>query len=72
DDVVKYRREVFLPLMAQYEVRMTQYEGPELKKVEPILKPGEKRIIAQFHDECCFHANDQSNTAWCVSINSYH
>ncbi|KIK32812.1 hypothetical protein CY34DRAFT_110837 [Suillus luteus UH-Slu-Lm8-n1] len=64
DDVVKYRREVFLPLMAQYEAQMVQYEGPELKKVEPHLKPGEKRIIAQFHDECCFHANDQSNTAW--------
>jgi hypothetical protein len=64
DDVVKYRREVFLPLMAQYEARMTQYEGPELKKIEPVLKPGKKRIIAQFHDECCFHANDQSNSAW--------
>jgi len=64
DDVVKYRREVFLPLMAQYEARMTHYEGPELKKVELVLKPGEKRIIAQFHDECCFHTNDQSNSAW--------
>ncbi|KAG1901493.1 uncharacterized protein F5891DRAFT_1187343 [Suillus fuscotomentosus] len=49
DNVVKYRREVFLPLMAQYEARMVQYEGPELKKVELHLKPGEKRIIAQFH-----------------------
>ena len=67
DDVVKYRKEVFLPLMAQYESRMTCYEGPELKKVEPVLKSGEKRIIAQFHDECCFHANDQRNTAWFVS-----
>jgi hypothetical protein len=50
--------------MAQYKARMTQYEGPELKKIEPVLKPGEKRIIAQFHDDCCFHANDQSNSAW--------
>ncbi|KAG2048464.1 hypothetical protein BDR06DRAFT_984766 [Suillus hirtellus] len=53
--------------MAQYEAWMVQYEGPKLKKVEPHLKPGEKRIIAQFHDECCFHANDQSNTSWLQS-----
>ena len=30
-DVVKYRREVFLPLMAKFEARMVHYEGPELQ-----------------------------------------
>ncbi len=57
DDVVKYRNDVFLPSMACFEKRMTCYEGPEMKRVDPILAEGEKRIIAQFHDECCFHAN---------------
>lgn len=63
-DVVHYREDVFLPLMAAFEARMVHYEGPELKRVEPVLPPGVKEIIPQFHDECCFHANDQSNTAW--------
>ena len=50
--------------MAQFEVQMVHYEGPEMMRVEPKLAEGEKEIISQFHDECCFHANDQSNCAW--------
>ena len=64
EDVIRYRCEVFLPLMPQYEAHMTQYEGPELKAVEPSLWPGEKKIIAQFHDKCSFHANDSIKSAW--------
>jgi hypothetical protein len=63
-DVVKYRNDVFLPTMAKYEERMVHYEGPEMIQVEPKLRPGEKEIIPLFHDECCFHANDQTNRAW--------
>lgn len=58
DDVKKYRQEVFLPAMAAYESRMVHFEGPELQRIEPLLQDGEKRIIANFHDECCFHVND--------------
>lgn len=64
EDVVKYRNEVFLPLMAEYENRMVHYEGPELRRIEPKLATGEKEIIPQFHDESCFHANDQTSRAW--------
>jgi len=32
---VKYRNDVFLPVMAKYEARMTCYEGPDLTPVEP-------------------------------------
>ena len=38
-------------MMAEYEQCMACYEGPELKWVPPVLRPGEKEIIAQFHDE---------------------
>lgn len=65
-DVVKYRETVFLPAMAQYERRMAQYDGPDLKRRDPDLLPGEKQIIAQFHDESCFHANEYKRSAWSV------
>ena len=66
DDVVKYRNEVYLPAMQAFEQRMVQFEGPELVRVEPTLKPGERRIKPYYHDECCFHANDNTNSAWYV------
>jgi hypothetical protein len=63
-DVVNYRNKEFLPQMAMFEARMVHYEGPDMTRVEPQLAECEKEIIHQFHDECCFHANDQSNHAW--------
>jgi hypothetical protein len=67
-DVVEYRDNVFLPLMASFERRMAQWkpEGPGLVRVEPDLRPGEKRIIAVFQDESCFHANEYKGTVWCA------
>ena len=64
EDVVKYRNEVFLPAMAKFEERMTKFEGPELRKVEPTLGEGEKEIIPQFHDESCLSVNDYKANAW--------
>jgi hypothetical protein len=63
-DVVKYRQEVFLPLMAQFEARMAHYEGQELNRVAPILQPGEREIIPNFHDESTFHANEEVRSLW--------
>ena len=64
DDVVKYRNEVFLPAMAKFEERMTKFEGPELRRVAPMLREGEKEIIPQFHDESCLTVNDYKVKAW--------
>jgi hypothetical protein len=64
EDVVRYRQEVYLPAMAGFEERMVRFEGPELRRVEPMLKPGERRIKPYWHDECCFHANDNTRSAW--------
>ncbi|KIK25458.1 hypothetical protein PISMIDRAFT_28803 [Pisolithus microcarpus 441] len=32
--------------------------------MEPTLTPGEKKIIANFHDKCCFHGNDFKKHAY--------
>ena len=64
EDVVKYRQEVFLPVMKKFEARMAKFEGVELKRVSPTLKDGEKEVIMYFHDECCFHANDEARQLW--------
>lgn len=37
---------------------------PSLTPIPPVLKDGEKIHYPIFHDECCFHANDQSNYVW--------
>ncbi|THU88378.1 hypothetical protein K435DRAFT_866342 [Dendrothele bispora CBS 962.96] len=62
-DVVKYRNESFLPAMEKHERRMTHYDE-NLKRILPVLCPGEKEIIPQFHDESCFHMNDIHSQAW--------
>ncbi|EGO24788.1 hypothetical protein SERLADRAFT_408631 [Serpula lacrymans var. lacrymans S7.9] len=50
--------------MAAFESRMVHFEGPELCRVEPNLLPGEKEVIANWHDECCFHGNDFKSHAY--------
>ncbi|KIK49712.1 hypothetical protein GYMLUDRAFT_253663 [Collybiopsis luxurians FD-317 M1] len=42
----------------------TLYDGPDLVKVEPSLKSGEKLHRVLYQDETCFHANDQCNSIW--------
>ena len=64
EDVVEYRNKVFLPAIAHFESRMVKHEGPELKWIMPELQEGEWRIIIQYHDESCFHANDEAQNLW--------
>ncbi len=67
-DVVKYRNNVFLPLMVLFERCMAKWrpKGPGLVRVEPELRPDERWIIAVFQDESCFHANKYKQTVWCA------
>lgn len=67
-DVVKYRQEVFLPAIAQYERRMVKFIGPELTRVEPDLAPGEKAIITLMQDESCMHAGEFKSNLWSVNF----
>lgn len=67
DDVVKYRNEIFLPLMDEYERRMVKWaenEDGTFERVEPDLPPGEKRVIALFQDESSFHAGEYKSNVW--------
>jgi hypothetical protein len=70
EDVMKYRNEVFLPRVREYEARMTHYvlEGTDLQPIEPELQAGQKKIIPLFHNESCFHANEHKSTAWLVDF----
>lgn len=63
-DVIAYWNNEFLPKMLAFESRMTQYIGPSLTPVPPKLLHGQKRIIALFHNESSFHANEYKTTAW--------
>ena len=67
-DVVSYWMDSFLPLMAQYEERMVHWvaDGPDLVRVDPKLGPDDKRIIAVFQDESCFHVNEYKADIWCA------
>lgn len=68
DDVVEYRNKIFLPAIAQFETRMAKHilneEDGELKKIMPEVVEGQPRIIVQYHDESCFHANDEARNLW--------
>ena len=41
-----------------------KFKGPELRKVAPTLREGEKEIIPQFHDESCLSVNNYKTRAW--------
>ena len=64
NDVVEYRNNVFLPVITRFEARMAKHEGPESKKIMPEIQEGQRRIIIQYHDECCFHVNDEARNLW--------
>jgi hypothetical protein len=68
EDVREYRNNKFLPLMAEYEKAMVKWNlvNSELKREDPILGPGEKRIVPVFQDESSFHANEYKQNLWCA------
>ena len=72
-DIIKYQDDVFLPLMALYERRMVEWksEGSGFVRIEPDLGPDEKRVIAVFQDESCFHVNDNKQNSWCVPSSQF-
>jgi hypothetical protein len=67
-DVKTYWQDVFLPKMAKYKQAMVKWNlvRSELKHEDPILGPGEKRIVPIFQDESLFHANEYKQTIWCA------
>ena len=65
-DVVEYRKNDFLPLMALHEKNMVQWLANRTERVDPKLGPGDKRVIAVFQDESSFHVNEYKQIVWCA------
>ena len=69
-DVIKYRDEIFLPLMAQYESRMIPYKGDTMEidtENLPELKQGEKYCVLCTHDESTFYSNEGKKEIWTLN-----
>jgi len=64
EDIMKYRHEVYLPKMLDFEHRMVHFEGKELTQVEPSNLIPAHQLKVYYHDECCFHASDDMSNAW--------
>ena len=47
-------------MMKEFEAWTAKFKGVKLKPVSPTLKDGEKEVMMYFHDECCFHVNDEA------------
>jgi hypothetical protein len=67
EDVIAYRQEVFLPLMAELDSYTRQYSEMDdgtSQVIEPSLPLGVKRHVMYFHDESCFHGHDYKKIIW--------
>jgi len=66
EDVVAYRRDVFLPFWMSIESRMMKWDNdntPVLPQGIPNF-PQQKCIVLVTHDELTFYANDCQTTHW--------
>jgi hypothetical protein len=71
EDVVKYRQEVFLPLIAELDLYTRQYQEQDNRTweiIKPTLPPGVKRHVLYYHDKSCFHGYDYKKTLWLDGI----
>ena len=63
-----YRKDVFLPKMAEYERRSMHWKDGDAKQMEvnvpPTLRDGEKEVVLVVHDECIIYSNDATKTIW--------
>ena len=69
EDVVEYHTMIFLLKLAEYETLMAKHilneEDRTLIKIMPELEEGQCCIIAEYHDESCFHANMKLKICGC-------
>lgn len=71
-DVIKYHQKVFLPGVKLPEWQVRQNDSLSLEIVRQKFNPGEREIVAYFHNGYCLHANDEARSLWSVfSIGSY-
>jgi hypothetical protein len=63
EDVVEYRKK-FLERLQNLCNLMSVFEGEDMIEIEPVLTPGQKKIIMINHDESTFAANDGKKTLY--------
>ena len=71
EDVVTYRQEVFLLIIAELDSYTRQYEergNSTWKVTEPKLSQGVQRHVFYYHDESCFHGHDYKKIIWLDKI----
>ena len=61
EDVITYRKEVFIPKWKEFMGRMTTWDK-DLREHLPSLEG--KRVIVWFHDESVFYAHDRRKKGW--------
>jgi hypothetical protein len=65
EDVVAYRQEVFLPLIAELDSYTRHYNKKEdstWEIIKPSLPPGIQPHVMYYHDKSCFHRHDYKKT----------
>jgi len=63
-DVIDARK-VFLDKMQTLEARMRVYHGDTMEEfTDPVLKPGEQRLVLITHDESTFYCNEGKRWVW--------
>jgi hypothetical protein len=67
EDVVSYRQTNYIDAWKKLESRMAVYTSDgmkmDLERTVP-LQPGEKQVVAWFHDESTFYAHDRQLIHW--------
>jgi hypothetical protein len=66
-DVVEYRQSIYVKTWQCLEPRMQSFATVESRlHMDPIIR----RIVAWFHDECTFRANDRRLLMWALTLAS--
>jgi len=65
EDVVVYRKEVFLPFLKSVESRLMEWNEDLLSNpTDQVLSDKLQPLIMVTHDECTFNANDSTRFVW--------
>ena len=65
DDVVKYRKNIFLPFWTKIESQMMIWNQENEVTVPQLTEfPQKKKVVLITHDESTFYANDRKKTRW--------
>ena len=64
EDVVKYRQDVFLPILQGVRSRLAEWDDDGNVMTEKGLAEGSRWVVIVTHDESTFHVNDGRRQMW--------